>query len=108
MRVSFTATVIDSAGAKYLVTASLVPRPIPSRGETAWYRLFAHAQEFRLFYGYFTVYFTTNDGQNPVLWTCHSTASSNLNTKQFRNQPERTKMTSILTDCSNLVAHTTQ
>ena len=40
---------------------SLVPRP---RGETA---LFAHAQEFRLFHGYFTVYFTTNDGQKPVL-----------------------------------------
>ena len=55
----------------------------------------AHAQEFRLFYGYFTVYFTTNDGQNPVLWTRHSTARCNLNTKQFPNQPEPTKMINI-------------
>ena len=60
---------------------SLVPRPIPSCGETAWYRLFVHVQEFRLFYGYFTVCFTTNDGQNPVLWTRHSTPHCNLNTK---------------------------
>ena len=52
------------------------PGRFKTHGETAWYRLFAHAQEFRLFYGYLAVNFMNDDGPKSMLMTWPSTAST--------------------------------